>query len=172
MPARSYKSSITWKRAGAGALPIHGIVCSDIQPFPTPVWQRAAGWNVERVVREPKVVPAIKWLHQCSPATSANTRGIHPASASIDHATSGRRGPALTRNCVFRHSPISHTSLASRSGVECRVGGTGAESGAGHQMVALVFTGDFGKHARHPPRKRKVMRNRGQAQRPAPTNGF
>jgi hypothetical protein len=40
-----------------------------------------------------------------------------------------------------------------RRGVECRAGGTGAESGGSHQRIRSVFTGDFGKPARHPPRK-------------------
>ena len=80
--------------------------------------------------------------------------------------------PSPTRTFLFRCPAISHTILAKRSGVECRAGGTGAESGVSHRMVASVFTGDFGKHVRHPHRKRKVMRNHEQAQWPAPTRGL
>ena len=40
-----------------------------------------------------------------------------------------------------------------RRGVECRAGGTGAESGGSHQSIRSVFTGNFGKHVRHLPRK-------------------
>ncbi len=40
-----------------------------------------------------------------------------------------------------------------RRGVECRAGGTGAESGGSHQSIRSVFTGDFGKPVSHLPRK-------------------
>ncbi len=40
-----------------------------------------------------------------------------------------------------------------RRGVECRAGGTGAESGGSHQSIRSLFSGDFGKPVRHLPRK-------------------
>jgi len=39
-------------------------------------------------------------------------------------------------------------------------------------VLVRVLTGDFGKHTRHPPRKRISRDRKGQAQRPAPTNGY
>ena len=63
MPASSNKSAVTQKRAGTEACPyteLFDIHQLDSTTGTEKTWQRAAGWNVERVVREPEGVPAIK----------------------------------------------------------------------------------------------------------------
>ena len=79
-------------------------------------YRRVAGWNVERVVREPKVRPAINVKEKCLPATSANTRGIHSASV-IPTRQDGR----TQRNIPFSRfrSDQPPINVPTRSGVEC-----------------------------------------------------
>ncbi len=95
--------------------------------------------------------PDINVKDMCLPATSANTRGIHPAGVIL-----ARQDGPTQRNIPFSRfrSDQPPINVPMRSGVECRAGGTGAKSETRHQCKRQVFTGDFGKHARHPPRER------------------
>ena len=162
-------SESTFTTGGRSGPPLHGIsVIRDLSDVQTSlaarggVECRAGGTGAESGASHQMVAPAFTGdfgKHARHPPGKRKVMGNH-----------GRaQRPSPTRNCVFRYPAIFHASLEARSGVECRAGGTGAESGVSHRMVATVFTGDFGTNARHPPRKRKVMRNRGRAQRPSPT---
>ncbi len=74
----------------------------------------------------------------------------------------------IPKQISFRRIIHFHISRTARSVVECRVGGTGAESGTIHRVVLPVCTGDFGKPTRHPPRKRGYRPMRRYRQWPTP----
>jgi len=104
------------------------------------------------------------------------TRGVpvSPDASELANCHNGRaQRPSPTRRILACAKPFTSrhrkTDNARRGGMSS--GWYGSRKWCQPSVLVRVITGDFGKHARHPPRERIRRERKGKAQRYVPTRG-